>query len=128
MDPCLGFYQFSPSPLSRTFHQEVSYEAIRIIDDIIPLNSTPQFDSLASDIPEWTHTSDSTIGAEVEDGCRNDITKVVTVEDFLRRSAEKPRKNYGKRKRKVANLTSGSQDFVTFGSHWMLVLQLPMCA
>jgi hypothetical protein len=111
VDPCLGFYQFSPSPLSRTFHQEVSYEAIRIIDDIIPLNSTPQFDSL--DIPEWTHTSEYAIGAEVEDDRRNDIINVVTVDDFLRRSAEKPRKNYGKRKRKVANLTSGPQGSVT---------------
>lgn len=64
-------------------------------------------------IPEWAHIPGSASGAEVEDDGQNDTDRTVTVDEFLRRSAQKPRRDYGKRKRKVINLKSAPQGFVT---------------
>jgi hypothetical protein len=55
-----------------------------------------------------TNPEDMHISAEVEGNEQNNETvKVVTVEEFLRRSAEKiPTQNYGRKRRKVADVMS----------------------
>src|SRR5882762_6164740 len=91
VDPCLGFYPSSPP---QTFIKQVP--AI-----VTPSHLNATLDS--------THTSSD---------CRDDeniAAKVLTIEEFLQRSAKNkpPKKNYGKRKRRIAILTSDLQGIIS---------------
>jgi hypothetical protein len=92
VDPCLGFYYpiSHPSTIPQVFTQQPPVTA-----NDIPLVAILSPTRFIKAVLDSTHPS-----AEVEDSSR-----VVTVDEFLRRSAEKkPTKGYGRRKRRVADL------------------------
>jgi hypothetical protein len=108
LDPCLGFYPSSPSPPSpkpQIFTEQPSANTGRSVFPIVTPSLVPTCD--------FTHTS-----SEVEDdGPDDDIVKVVTVEEFLRKSAEKkPTKSYRRRKRRVTSFMSDPEGISALSS------------
>ncbi|KIM80485.1 hypothetical protein PILCRDRAFT_89709 [Piloderma croceum F 1598] len=105
VDPCLGFYPISHSSTTpQTFTKQSSISTVHDVPPIATLSPALFFNA----VPDSAHSL-----SEVEDTSSNEnheVVEVVTVDEFLRRSAEKkPTKNYGRRKRRVVDLTSDSE-------------------
>lgn len=115
VDPCLGFYFLSPA-LQLEVHSGSPHLAIQ--HDSWPHTSSPvlRADKLSpytplreQNVPTVRETSilDSVSGLPLQGEATNPSgpnTAVVTVEEFLRRSAEKPTKNYGRKKHRIVDL------------------------
>jgi hypothetical protein len=101
VDPCLGFYSFPPS-----IEPQIFIEQDRRDHDVPPIVTLDPVPSL--------HAILDSMDPSVEFGNgRNDDIAVLTVEDFLQRSAKKPpTKSYGRRKRKIAELLSDSAGII----------------
>ena len=98
LDPCLSFYPPSPPvppPKPQIPTKQPSVNTGRSVFPIVTPSLVPTSD--------FTHTS-----SEVEeDGRNDDIVNVVTVEEFLRMSAQKkPTKIYRRRKGRLTGFTS----------------------
>lgn len=99
VEPCLELYASSPCPSSpRTLEKTLGPQSGAVIDlphvaVLTPLQET------SDDV----HTSELSVVTE-ETSCEDQLDEVLTVDAFLRRSAEKPQKKYGNRKRRIANL------------------------
>jgi hypothetical protein len=107
VDPCLGFYPISHSSTIPQITKQSSISTVHDVPSIAILSPAPFFNA----VPDSAHSS-----SEVEDTSSSEnhgIIEVVTVDEFLRRSAEKkPTKSYGRRKRRVVDLSSDSEGTV----------------
>jgi hypothetical protein len=109
VDPCLGFYPSSPSTNLQTVTKQLFIDTDHDVPPIVTLSSVPSLQPTF----DFTQTS-----SEVENNSpTNEIVNQVTVEEFLRRSAErKPTKRYGGRKRRITDLISDSDGISAFTS------------
>jgi hypothetical protein len=109
VDPCLGFYLISHSSTTpQIFTKQSSISTVHDVPPIAAFSPVPFFNA----DPDSTHTL-----SEVQDTRSSEnhgVVEVVTVDEFLRRSAEKkPMKSYGRKKRRVVDLSSDSEGAVT---------------
>lgn len=126
VDPCLGFYTSSPRPPSPKNPgldpEKTSAPQPEAAIDLPPIAVlTP-----LQDTSEDAHTSELSAVTE-ETNCEDQLDQVLTVEAFLRRSAEKPQKKYGNMKRKMADLEPVYEGLVLLSSircHTYIRLQI----
>jgi len=116
VDPCLGFYS-GHRDVSDTVHYtkldgSSRLQANPIIDHSPNISSSPK-KTLAPPTPLLSVPrlpTDAKPKSAPQDYAPNSDSTVVTVEEFLKRSAERPTRNYGRKKRRVVDL--GNSDIV----------------